>query len=44
MLEPNVKHMVAPRIQHQTTAAGPPVVSGVTNVVEINEQRPWKAR
>lgn len=37
---PRVKHMHAPRIQHQVTDAGPPNVSGVLNVVAILEQRP----
>ena len=37
---PSVKHMQAPRIQHHTTEAGPPVNSGVLNVVATLEQRP----
>ena len=37
---PRVKHIVAPRIQHHVTEAGPPSVSGVLKVVAILEQRP----
>ena len=32
--------MQAPRIQHHTTEAGPPVSSGVLNVVATLEHRP----
>ena len=35
-----MKHMHAPRIQHQVTDAGPPSSSGVLNVVAILEHRP----
>ena len=35
-----MKHIVAPRIQHQVTEAGPPRVKGVLNVVAILEHRP----
>ena len=37
---PRVKHIVAPRIQHHVTEAGPPRVNGVLKVVAILEQRP----
>ena len=37
---PRVKHIVAPKIQHHTTEAGPPRVNGVLKVVAILEQRP----
>ena len=37
---PRVKHIVAPRIQHHVTEAGPPRVRGVLKVVAILEQRP----
>lgn len=37
---PSVKHIVAPRIQHHVTEAGPPRVKGVLKVVAILEQRP----
>ncbi len=35
-----MKHIVAPRIQHQVTEAGPPSSKGVLKVVAILEQRP----
>ena len=37
---PSVKHIVAPKIQHHVTDAGPPRVRGVLKVVAILEQRP----
>lgn len=37
---PSVRHMEAPKIQHQTTLAGPPVSSGVLNVVATDDTRP----
>lgn len=37
---PRVKHIVAPRIQHHVTEAGPPRVRGVLKVVAMLEQRP----
>lgn len=40
ILDPRVKHIVAPRIQHQTTEDGPPSRRGVLKVVAILEQRP----
>jgi hypothetical protein len=40
MEAPSVKHIVAPRIQHQTTLAGPPVSKGVLKVVATEETSP----
>lgn len=37
---PRVKHMHAPRIQHQVTDAGPPRRRGVLKVVATQEHRP----
>ena len=37
---PSVKHIVAPRIQHQVTEAGPPKSIGELKVVATLEQRP----
>ena len=37
---PSVRHIQVPRIQHQTTLAGPPVNKGVLTVVATDETRP----
>jgi hypothetical protein len=40
MLEPRVKHIAVPRIQHHTTDEGPPRRSGVLSVVAMQEGIP----